>query len=746
MARVEPRQAAELTATMSDAGTMGATHGDSYPLTEIVFAPQCAAQDEAILEVPMPASMTKGGACRTRDWSAVSGFTKMLVLGLNRVRRPMRQVLAVLVLVVGCGKSSDPRVATPPVITFDCTGNVAITTSAEMIAFAAQACTSVTGTLFFKGGDLTSVNLPALTTVRDLDVSSTTALTTFSLPALTTISGYLSVQSNTALTSLTLPGLTTIGRDLLVANNSALTSLTLPGLTTFGGYLLVANNTTLTSFSLPALTTVRTLDVSGNPALTSLSLPALTTGGDVSIEGNAGLVTVNVPALKTVSTSLTIMHNGAYSQCRANAILAHLEAFTGRQVSYGNYEAICMPTFLCGSDVWITNDAEMAAFAEQGCTSVAGTLSIIGLELTSFSLPALTSVGGLQVNPDLLANSSNSLTTFSLPALTTVAGNLSVFLNDVLTSFRLPALTTVGGELNVWGNSALTSFNLPALTTVGGDLVVESNITMTSISLPALNAVSTLSVHDNGALTSLTLPVFTTAASLELYRNVGLVTVNVPALKTVSSSLTITGNGAYSQCLANGILAHLEALTGGFIFYGNDEAICTPTFLCGSDVWITNNAEAAAFAAKGCTSVTGTLFFKGEDLTSVNLPALTTVGSLSVGQPYRIGGRTALTNFSLPALTTIGGDLFFTSDYTLTNFSLPALTTVGGALEVFLNNALTSFSLPALTTVGGGLEITRNPAMPQCFALAFKDHMVAAHGFTGPWAIASNNTTATCPP
>jgi hypothetical protein len=737
MARVEPRQAAELTATMSDAGTVGATQADPHPSTEVALAAQCATHDEAILEVPMPASMTKGGACRTRDWSAVSGFTKMKVLGLNRVRRPMRQVLAVLVLVVGCGKSSDPQVATPPVVTFDCTGNVAITTSAEMVAFAAQACTSVTGTLAFEGTDLTSVNLPVLTTVGALIVKSNTALTNFSLPALTTV-GDLSVIGNAALTTFNLPALTTGGGTLEVTGNAALTSLSLPALTSVF-ILYVTGNSALASSSLPALTTVSSyLNVANNPALTSLTLPALTTAAGVDLSGNAGLVIVNVPALKKVSNVLTITGNGAYSQCLANAVMAHLEAFTGRATFYGNYEAVCMPNFLCESDVWITNNGEMAAFAAQACTSVTGNLALEGTDLTSVNLPLLTTVGALIV-------SNTALTNFSLPALTTV-GDLSVFGNAALTTFSLPALTTGGGTLEVAGNAALTSLGLPALTSVF-ILYVTGNSALASSSLPALTTVSGyMYVAHNTALTSLTLPALTTAASVDLSGNAGLVTVNVPALKKVSNVLTITGNGAYSQCLANAVMAHLEAFTGRYTFYGNDEAVCMPKFPCESDVWITNNGEMAAFAAQACTSVTGNLAFEGTDLTSVNLPLLTTVGSLHVGRPYDFRGSTALTTFSLSALTTVGGNLYVGGDAALASFSLHALTAVGGTLEVAGNAALTSFSLPVLATIGGRLNVSNNPALPQCLALAFKDHMVAAHGFTGPWAISNNNTTGTCPP
>jgi hypothetical protein len=100
-------------------------------------------------------------------------------------------------------------------------------------------------------------------------------------------------------------------------------------------------------------------------------------------------------------------------------------------------------------------------------------------------------------------------------------------------------------------------------------------------------------------------------------------------------------------------------------------------------------------------------------------------------------------------LTTLGGTNFGSlevgANTALTSFSLPALTSIGGGLNVESNTALTSFSLPALTTLGS-LFAANNTALPQCLALAFKDHMIAAHGFTGSWTISGNDATATCPP
>jgi hypothetical protein len=97
--------------------------------------------------------------------------------------------------------------------------------------------------------------------------------------------------------------------------------------------------------------------------------------------------------------------------------------------------------------------------------------------------------------------------------------------------------------------------------------------------------------------------------------------------------------------------------------------------------------------------------------------------------------------------TSITGNLTINATGLVGPLSAPALESVGGSLDVAGNDALTSFSLPALTTVVGKyLDIRWNAALPECLAIAFKDHLVAAHGFTGTWTISGNNTIATCPP
>ena len=187
--------------------------------------------------------------------------------------------------------------------------------------FLRTGCTSITGQLSIAAG-LVVLSPPAtaLTAVGGLYVADNSTLTSLSLPALTTVSENVRVSSNTALTSLELPALTTVGGGLLVQYNTALTSLHLPALQTCGGL----------AASTP-------LDVHGNAALTSLSLPALTTAsGGLAIATNATLADLGLPALVTLRGSLSVTDNTMLRQCLVDAIKLRITTGPFIYTSSGN--------------------------------------------------------------------------------------------------------------------------------------------------------------------------------------------------------------------------------------------------------------------------------------------------------------------------------------------------------------------------------------------------------------------------
>lgn len=80
---------------------------------------------------------------------------------------------------------------------------------------------TVTGTCLVVDGQLPRLDLPALTTAYNLDVSGQAPLTALSAPALAAIGGELTISRNAVLPTLELPALTTLGK-AWVTNNPAL--------------------------------------------------------------------------------------------------------------------------------------------------------------------------------------------------------------------------------------------------------------------------------------------------------------------------------------------------------------------------------------------------------------------------------------------------------------------------------------------------------------------------------------------
>jgi hypothetical protein len=150
---------------------------------------------------------------------------------------------------------------------------------------------------------LTSISMPALTSLQELYFTGNAAVTSLSLPTTAPMVS-INVQNNAALTSFALDKITALGSAYFQSNN-ALTTLSFQALTTITEEFQSYDNA-IASVSLPALTTIAAPDgaliVDGANALTSLSFPALTTANRVDFESNSALTTLSLPVLTKAST------------------------------------------------------------------------------------------------------------------------------------------------------------------------------------------------------------------------------------------------------------------------------------------------------------------------------------------------------------------------------------------------------------------------------------------------------------
>lgn len=190
---------------------------------------------------------------------------------------------------------------------------------------------------------------------------------------------------------------------------------------------------------------------------------------------------------------------------------------------------------------------------------------------------------------------------------------------------------------------------------------------------------------------------------------------------------------------------------------------------CTGDVLVNNADELAAFVARGCASVDGTLTIQQVTPTiiAIDLPLLREVSG-DLGIVATIGSGASTTTLNLPALTTVGGRLSVINSSALTGMNLPLLQGTGafdinnnarltslsaGALahvthffSVTGNAALTTLTAPVLLSVGGNFTITGNASLPDCQATALKDRVAASTGGIGGTAtVSGNNPAATCP-
>ena len=160
---------------------------------------------------------------------------------------------------------------------------------------------------FYNCSALTSVSLPAATSIGGSAFKNCSALTSVLLPAATSIRNY-TFQYCSALTSASFPAVTSIGENAF-HNCSALTSASFPIATSLGTNAF-ASCSKLTSISLPAATSIGMDAFYNCKALTSISLPAATSIGDSAFIFCSALTSVSIPAATSIEDS-------AFRSCKA---------------------------------------------------------------------------------------------------------------------------------------------------------------------------------------------------------------------------------------------------------------------------------------------------------------------------------------------------------------------------------------------------------------------------------------------
>ncbi len=200
-------------------------------------------------------------------------------------------------------------------LTAQCSGNVTLSTQAQVDAFS---CTTFTGDLTIQGYGIT--NLDALSTLTSISGNfhirnTNNSLNLNELNALTNVGGELLIRESSLSNVDGLNALTNVGSDIMIfLNNNLLNVDGLAAINSVDGSLLIANNPNLSNLNgLNALTYIGgELGIESSDNLINLNgLDVLTTiGGELSIKSNDNLLNLNgLDALTTIGGNLRIRLN-----------------------------------------------------------------------------------------------------------------------------------------------------------------------------------------------------------------------------------------------------------------------------------------------------------------------------------------------------------------------------------------------------------------------------------------------------
>jgi hypothetical protein len=536
---------------------------------------------------------------------------------------------------------------------------------------------------FYWCNRLTSVSLPVATSIGDYAFSSCTRLASVSLPA--TPPSISSIFSFTGY-----DGVTTIkGTITIIVPVGAISAYTsawgVDANTPAGG------NTGVYGDNHKA---VRITDPTGGSAVDPLS-------------GLDGLA--NAPGGNTASDPVSLTLSGVFTNDSWGATLSVIAA-SGKYTAL-DLAACTMPNtefhpgFGAGADritALILPDAarSVAAGTEGNPTfkdlTALTSLSGAGVEaigdlaffycesLASVSLPVVVTIGDrafcrtglievslpkavtIGIGGDYAFGNCTSLTTVNLPVAVTISGYTFVGCTS-LTEVNLPAATTIGDfafSAYRFSDMSLTTVNLPVAITIGAGAFYGCT-NLTSVSLPVATDIGGFAFQECASLESVSLPVAQTIGERVFRGCTSLTEVNLPVATTI-------GGDAFMYCASLTSVDLPVVETIGSEAFSGCTALTTITVnpantaYTAHDGMLLNKAETTLIAypsASGAItllSVTeiGTQAFSGASLTSVSLPAATTIGEWAFYQ------CTSLTEVILPATPpSIGGYTFAYTGY-----------------------------------------------------------------------------------
>lgn len=630
-----------------------------------VSYPAAISGDEIILSIPEGVSLSNATArvvlsenssivpdpAGITDWNAEEQF---VVSSYNHKR-----------------KSYIYRIQRRPIST---TGNVILSTQAEVDAFAATGVSIIDGNLTI--GKATAST--AADTIRDLS----------GLSALRQVVHNITIHNTYAGTNLS--GLANLEKagGLSIGTADSLTEVYFPRLTTIGTTISIGS-TTIESIKMPELSFVGESFNVKSDALESYDFSELTSiGGSMTFNGTNGSAQNNkkeyvaFPKLESVGGALTM----SYWVAATKIDLPVLKSVGGMiTLSYWN-------------------------------------------KIDAMSFPALETAGGLTMN------NSTSLAELNLPVLKTLDGNMALNLSSIGSLF-VGSLTEIKGGLTLTLAGA-TDLTFSELESVSGTLSIPSTASKLVMPyFPKLRYIGTDLDIRTSAMTDMTgfAALEEIGAKLYLY-NAGNITslAGLGSLKKVGTSYYLYGLTKLTELDLRGVETPLVSLylstytdlkiTGDNTFPGKLD-FGTPVsglsvfpkligFKTVGDISFSMGSNyKGALEIEEIEEITGTLTISYCNYTPmVSLPDLKKAGNITF-----TSSNYGITQINMPALEEITGNFTYPTGYAssyggpLNAIHLPKLKKVGGNFSltgIAKEHTLSGINMPLIESIGGTLTIS----------------------------------------
>ncbi|PRP86906.1 hemagluttinin family protein [Planoprotostelium fungivorum] len=393
-----------------------------------------------------------------------------------------------------------------------------------------------------------TVNFPYLQSVATLTVSFVTNLTTVNLPALSTLQSlYL---QNTSVVNFNAPNALTVSANLVVQTNPNLVNFT----SDFqqATFFTFSNNgaagggaITLTANKLASL---QTFTVENNPTLTSLSLASLQyIGQSFSVSNNPELQTFNHPLSTYCASNYQFNNNGA-AATRVNATIG-IQITQGTVFLQNNFftQAVLNQLSSIGSTS-ISSNSFSVGFVSQATYNVTGQFLFTdntGLQTADFS--------GLNYIGSLIFQRNNGAGSILFTRLQVVTGATTNVISDNtgFTSITFGSLNSLGfysggavqgyytnvtsniGDFQIINNNDLTSIVTSGSSRwVATSLQILNNANLKTISLGGLVQAGLLRL-DQTSVSNISLPNLSCVGNLDIPNTntgAGGVVISAPSL------------------------------------------------------------------------------------------------------------------------------------------------------------------------------------------------------------------------